>query len=146
MNYRTSLICNKTYSPKCSLHCYHLDHHLWWKHIHVTPAPGGGVPFSARAWIHLSLLTCPTNGWGGAILKWRLPWCRGRGYPKSWRKEGRLRDCDSEKGRVGKNPPNKLYSERLQNIARKGRNGRPAPCRPFCPFFHIRATFWSRSE
>ena len=38
------------------------------------------------------------------------------------------------------------YSERLQNIARKGRNGRPAPCRPFCPFFHIRATFWSRSE
>ena len=38
------------------------------------------------------------------------------------------------------------YSQRLQNIARKGRNGRPAPCRPFCPFVHIRATFWSRSE
>ena len=31
------------------------------------------------------------------------------------------------------------YRARSQNIARKGRNGRPAPCRPFCPFFHIRA-------
>ena len=42
-------------------------------------------------------------------------------------------------------PNLKHYPARLHNIARKGRNGRPAPCRPFCPFFHIRATFWSRA-
>ena len=39
-----------------------------------------------------------------------------------------------------------MYSERPHNVARKGRNGRPAPCRPFCPFFHIRAISCSRSE
>ena len=30
-----------------------------------------------------------------------------------------------------------LYRSRWQNVARKGRNGRPAPCWPFCPFLHI---------
>ena len=39
-----------------------------------------------------------------------------------------------------------LYRSRWQNIARKGRNGRPAPCRPFCQFFHIRAIFCHRER
>ena len=37
-----------------------------------------------------------------------------------------------------------MYRARSHNIARKGRNGRPAPCRPFCPFFHIRAIICHR--
>ena len=41
---------------------------------------------------------------------------------------------------------NGTYRARSQNIARKGRNGRPAPCQPFCPFFHIRAILCDRAR